>query len=521
VATQPVSVSQNTITIGGNYAGEVSTTYDVTLHNSGATFASLSALLSDANLSTLIPTNVRKGGMSIKFVQTSDNKYVQCKLMTQTFSTTPSDWIVEITSIENNDGKFIVADENNHAAMIVDEDGVSSSGFTIKDNENNKKISFLQNNGALEIKDSNNSLVAGVDSNTMKVPSISLNKNNNEEGSINGEDSDFKVLDNNGKAGFIVDKDGIRTKAVHIVDDFNGDIKVIGENTFLRLDNIEHRLLIIGDSYSQQGLWVSALNKIIPFKSIVNLGVGSASVKDKYQDRETYPYTSRPVSNVTSGNLNTFACQIEKLKRLMAGVDLDEGETQIYTQQSEYPNIIIIEGGQNDGSDSDSVENTYIDQFVQMATNVYIQTRPNEEVTQGSCLIQAPIEDINRTCFGGAYRYLIEELSSLFPAAQIFITTRSNMSYWNNNWLTSAHKIVEQQRKCADLAGVSLIDWFRDGQISSINNHITGSGTQNDPYIWAYANMPDTNDLLHPNARGGAKLGQVAANAIISKIINI
>ena len=42
--------------------------YDVSAHNNGATFASLSALLSSENLSTLIPTSVRYGGMTIRFV---------------------------------------------------------------------------------------------------------------------------------------------------------------------------------------------------------------------------------------------------------------------------------------------------------------------------------------------------------------------------------------------------------------------------------------------------------------------
>ena len=42
--------------------------YDVSAHNDGATFESLSALLSSDNLSTLIPTAVRCGGMSIRFV---------------------------------------------------------------------------------------------------------------------------------------------------------------------------------------------------------------------------------------------------------------------------------------------------------------------------------------------------------------------------------------------------------------------------------------------------------------------
>lgn len=56
--------------------------YDVSARNDGAVFESLSALLSSSNLSTLIPTSVRHGGMSIRFIQGSvqssdNNKYVR------------------------------------------------------------------------------------------------------------------------------------------------------------------------------------------------------------------------------------------------------------------------------------------------------------------------------------------------------------------------------------------------------------------------------------------------------------
>ena len=66
--------------------------YDVTANNNGATFDSLSALLSSKNLSTLIPIAVRCSGMSIRFVHSPDNKCVQYRLMNQTFSTIVSDW---------------------------------------------------------------------------------------------------------------------------------------------------------------------------------------------------------------------------------------------------------------------------------------------------------------------------------------------------------------------------------------------------------------------------------------------
>jgi len=66
--------------------------WDVTARNSNATFASLSALLSDANLATLIPTTIRRGGMQIRFVHSNDNKYVQYFLTKNEWSTSASDW---------------------------------------------------------------------------------------------------------------------------------------------------------------------------------------------------------------------------------------------------------------------------------------------------------------------------------------------------------------------------------------------------------------------------------------------
>lgn len=70
--------------------------YDVSAHNNNAVFESLQALLSSSNLSILIPTSVRCGGMSIRFIHgsvpNSDNKYVQYRLMTTSFSTNKADW---------------------------------------------------------------------------------------------------------------------------------------------------------------------------------------------------------------------------------------------------------------------------------------------------------------------------------------------------------------------------------------------------------------------------------------------
>ena len=86
VDNNPVEGSVNLVQSGGVFNALRNTVaesgvYDVTANNSGTTFASLSALLSDANLNTIIPVASRKGGMSIKYVRTSDNKYVQFRYM--------------------------------------------------------------------------------------------------------------------------------------------------------------------------------------------------------------------------------------------------------------------------------------------------------------------------------------------------------------------------------------------------------------------------------------------------------
>ena len=85
----PTAGSQNLVKSGG-VAREI--VWDVTARNSNTTFASLNALLSDANIATLIPTTIRRGGMQIRFVLSSDNKYVQYFLTKNEWSASAADW---------------------------------------------------------------------------------------------------------------------------------------------------------------------------------------------------------------------------------------------------------------------------------------------------------------------------------------------------------------------------------------------------------------------------------------------
>ena len=87
---EDISGLQNELALGAVY--DVSAKNPTAGPNNDGKWESLSALLSDANLNTLIPTAYRKGGMSIKFVQTSDNKYVQWRLMADSWSIDINNW---------------------------------------------------------------------------------------------------------------------------------------------------------------------------------------------------------------------------------------------------------------------------------------------------------------------------------------------------------------------------------------------------------------------------------------------
>lgn len=108
-------------------AAEEKIIFDVSSHNNGAVFESLQSLLSSPNLNTLIPVSVRCGGMTIRFVQSSDNKYVQYRLMAQNFTTDVTQW-------QGVDDKPTLGSDNL----------VKSGGVADKISELEKKISAIK-----------------------------------------------------------------------------------------------------------------------------------------------------------------------------------------------------------------------------------------------------------------------------------------------------------------------------------------------------------------------------------------
>lgn len=280
--------------------------------------------------------------------------------------------------------------------------------------------------------------------------------------------------------------------------------KLITEIDYSLYKNVGN-LLVIGDSYSAQGYWLNKLKNIIKINNVKRVAVGSSTIKDKYTDRNTYPYTSRPNQSENSGNLNTFSCQIEKLKRLISGTDLDDGETKYTT----IPDTIFIQGGHNDSAD-DSVEN-YKEQLYEKQENKYITV--NGEISQSTVYVKKSVDIIDRTNFMGAIRYLYESLSEIYPNARIYVITPSGLSYATGNNINYLEK-ADQIKYACSLLSLPVIDWSVNGRLTFIDTDMTGTGTEEDPYN-PRSQSRYSDDSLHPNdGNGSVLLAECTANAL-------
>lgn len=303
---------------------------------------------------------------------------------------------------------------------------------------------------------------------------------------------------------------------VYLVDkSISTDVKLsiksglIGNN---EVSKDEINVLIIGDSYSALGNWVNELSKMVNINNLVNLGVSSATLKDKYKDTTLYPYTSRPVMSSSDGNLNVFHNQILKLKRLMDGTDLDSGESKIYTTLDEHPDVIFIEGGTND--DADSATNDY-QNILYNQKKCYVKYGEND-IRNSNAYVKKDMSDVDKTTFVGALSYLYSELHAMFPKAKIIMISPCGLSYPNGNnmdCITIDNQLTESSKYFA----MPVVHWLNTG-VSYYNIHTSGDGTENNPY--SIADTTDTNDWLHPTSNSANKLAK-EVYAELKKYFNV
>lgn len=95
-----------------------------------ATYATLADAL-DSNNGGGVPQSLQKGGMSIKFVQSSDNKYVQARLMADSFTTDTTQW-------QGVDDKPVAGSDN-----LINSGGVHASEKMLEDTCNASCIGYF------------------------------------------------------------------------------------------------------------------------------------------------------------------------------------------------------------------------------------------------------------------------------------------------------------------------------------------------------------------------------------------
>ena len=285
--------------------------YDVTANNDGVKFDSLYALLSDENLSTLIPISVRHGGMTIRFVQSSGNKYVQYRLMTDEWSTNTKDWSFCGNDVYVDNPEFIrvVLDNKGKILEAIRGNGTKLLPAGVEINEKidfeDNKITIIENPEFVYVKTDNKGKIlwaikvdgsiyygAGVPQQIIdyiekKIADLSLDEYEDIVAFLNGLEKGDKTLQmllnekvNKEEGKSLIDADYASSQStidnpefLKVTTDSEGKVlegiqqdgtKVIGGN-FKVLGNME----VSGISYSiienieYLAAWVDAENKII------------------------------------------------------------------------------------------------------------------------------------------------------------------------------------------------------------------------------------------------------------------
>ena len=226
-----------------------------------AKYDNLSAALDGGNN---VPQSLRKGGMSIKFVQSSDNKYVQYRLMANTFSTTEGDWQgVDDDILEDSKniptGGGVVGYIRNLGISKVQDDTlyvVDSNGYII-----------LQiNTSGIKVAD-----VLFSDSSLKDILSELEQRIDNLPGISQAYNDKFYIVDSNGYIIAKISNDGILVKNIRTESVKN----LNGENLIRDLSNYE--LFSIGDSLSTHGYWQTKVCDILKctFDNSKNIKAGS------------------------------------------------------------------------------------------------------------------------------------------------------------------------------------------------------------------------------------------------------
>ena len=96
--------------------------FDLSAYNNGTKYADLNAALTALNA---LPDDYKKGGMSFKYVRSSDNKYVQYRLTADEFTTDTTQWAIadDGVYVENPEFVYVQTDKDDKILWAIKKDG--------------------------------------------------------------------------------------------------------------------------------------------------------------------------------------------------------------------------------------------------------------------------------------------------------------------------------------------------------------------------------------------------------------
>lgn len=318
---RPKKASQNLVTSGGVFdnigAFDVSELNATENPHTLAQYADLSSALA------AIPTDYQKGGMSIKFVQSSDNKYVQYRLMKDTWSTLITDWQYMGDFVEEKEHPIA---DNEVAGYLTD--------------KNKSVIAKLMKSGAVEW------LVKNSDITTLE----------NIEDLLSYVSSEVPDSDN-GVIKYLTDKDGNVIATINNVGDtqFYGGGGFDGETTKSRSVGFDAVKVLTGNNNAVVG-WITSKGKVHIEELEVQKLEGNVT--------DAIPNWLQPLLNIAGGEHNS-----------------DYVNDQSYEYVDKHKAIINIDGIRKNTNpmllihDDDTVDNQIPTSYDSDATPETIATR--------------------------------------------------------------------------------------------------------------------------------------------------
>ena len=207
-------MSLNKISINDTTIVNTGIVYDISKAHAGATYTDLTDALGTDGEN--VPAEVREGGMSVKFIQTSNNRYVQYRLMANEFTTDTTQWDISDESVYVENPEYIKvekdADERVINAIIPDGtnylpkaniDELSLDGGVL-DNDAVKSHTYTETLEFIDVvKDADGRVIEAIKPNGTKVlNNVETNTLNAEEIvtkrlNVSGEDIDTDVITSN------------------------------------------------------------------------------------------------------------------------------------------------------------------------------------------------------------------------------------------------------------------------------------------------------------------------------------